>query len=189
VNEIQIREFDALRQTIRSRGTARPITFLIGLSAWAMLLVAVLVWLPNPLAATLPLIVLVGTFEVVRTLHLGVERIGRYVQAFFEEPAHETLLPHAVPPLSPPAWETSAMIFGPSVPGAGGHPLFLPIIVIATLLNYLAVVFPGPVIVELWTLAIPHVAFVVWMIYCDRAMRKQRASELARFRELKSGSR
>jgi hypothetical protein len=182
VNEIQIREFDALRETIRSRGTARPIAFLLGISVWGALLVAVLAWLPNPLAATLPLTVLVGTFEVVRTLHLGVERIGRYLQTFFE--AHEIGTP-----LIPPAWETTAMAFGPTLPGAGGHPLFLPIVVIATLLNYLAVIFPGPVVVELWTLAIPHIAFVVWMVYCDRAMRKQRASELARFRELKAGSR
>ena len=35
-----------------------------------------------------------------------------------------------------------------------------------------------------WTLAVPHVAFVVWMLYCDRAMRKQRATELARYRAL-----
>ena len=89
-------------------------------------------------------------------------------------------------PLVPPAWETTATAFGRSVPGAGGHPFFLPIFVMATLLNYLAVIFPGPVAVELWTLAIPHIALVLWMLYCDRAMRKQRATELARYRELKT---
>lgn len=182
MNEIQIREFDALRQTVRSRGTARPIAFLIGISVWATVLAAVLVWLPNPLAAVLPLVVLLSTFEVVRTLHLGVERIGRYVQTFFESPESSA-------PLAPPAWETTAMAFGPTVPGAGGHPLFLPIVVIATILNYLAVIFPGPVAVELWTLAVPHLAFIMWTLYCDRAMRRQRVSELARFRALKAGSR
>ena len=53
--------------------------------------IAVLVWLPNPLAAIVPLVVLVSTFEVVRVLHVGVERIGRYVQVFFEEPPGEPL--------------------------------------------------------------------------------------------------
>ena len=59
----------------------------------------------------------------------------------------------------------------------------------ATLLNYLAVIFPGPIAVELWTLAIPHIALVLWMLYCDRAMRKQRATELARYHALKNGAR
>lgn len=180
MDEIQIREFDALRQTIRARGTARPLTFLAGLIGWAALLAAVLAWLPTPLAATLPLLVLAGTFEVVRTLHLGVERIGRYLQVFYE---------HQEAPLVPPVWETTAMAFGPSVPGAGGHPFFLPIFVMATILNYLAVILPGPIAVELWTLAIPHVAFIAWMLYGDRAMRKQRASELARYRALKNEAR
>jgi hypothetical protein len=181
VNEIQIREFEALRQTIRSRGTARALAFLAGICAWGIVLVAVLAWLPNPLTAMVPLIILVSVFEAIRSLHLGVERIGRYVQVFFEQSSTET-------PLAPPAWETTAMAFGPTVAGAGGHPLFLPLILIATLLNYLAVLLPGPVLVELWTLAIPHVAFIIWMLYCDRGMRKQRATERARFSALKNGT-
>jgi hypothetical protein len=128
-----------------------------------------------------PLVVLVSTFEVVRVLHVGVERIGRYVQVFFEERSTE-------PPRTPPTWETTAMAFGPTVPGAGGHPFFLPIVLMATILNYLAVIFPGPILVELWTLAIPHIAFVAWTLYCDRAMRRQRGVELARFRELKNSA-
>ena len=154
-----------------------------GISAWALTLVAVLVWLPNPLASMVPLLVLVSTFEAVRTLHTAVERIGRYVQVFFEE------LPTADAPLAAPAWERTAMQFGRSVPGASGHPLFLPIVVMATLLNFLAVMLPGPVPVELWTLAVPHLAFVVWTLSCDRAMRRQRATELARYRALKTGAR
>ena len=149
---------------------------------WAIALIAVLVWLPNPLASMVPLVVLVSTFEVVRVLHVGVERIGRYVQVFFEEQSAE-------PPRTPPAWESTAMAFGAAVPGAGGHPFFLPIVLMAAILNYLAVVFPGPILVELWTLAIPHIAFAAWTLYCDRAMRKQRATELARFRALRDGSR
>jgi hypothetical protein len=39
--------------------------------------------------------------------------------------------------------------------------------------------------VEIMTMAVPHVAFIVWMLYCDRGMRRQRTTELARYRALK----
>jgi hypothetical protein len=145
-------------------------------------LAAVLAWLPNPLLSLIPLIVLVSTFEVVRTLLLAIERIGRYVQVFYEE------IDGPDAPPTPPAWERTAMLFGPTVPGAGGHPLFLPIFLMATPINFLAVVLPGPIAIELWTLAVPHVAFAVWQLYSDRAMRRQRGVELARYRELKARS-
>jgi hypothetical protein len=153
--------------------------FLAGVCAWAALLLAVLIWLPVPIAAAVPLLVLLATFEVVRNFHLGVERIGRYLQVFYEERAADG-------PLMAPAWETTAMAFGPSVPGAGGHPFFLPLFLFATIVNYLAVVLPGPVAIELATLAVPHLGFVVWMVYCDRGMRKQRANDLARYRALRT---
>ena len=44
-----------------------------------------LVLLPYPVAAAIPLLVLVATFEVIRPLHFGAERIGRYLQVFYEE--------------------------------------------------------------------------------------------------------
>ncbi len=34
-------------------------------------------------------------------------------------------------------------------------------------------------------MAVPHVAFVAWLVVTDRAMRAQRAAELARFRALR----
>ncbi len=154
---------------------------LAGLSAWAVVLVAVLAWLANPLASVVPLVVLLATFEALRTLHLGVERIGRYLQVFYEETAD------AGAPTGPPAWEHTAMQMGPTIPGAGGHPYFLPVLFVAATVNFLAVLFPGPVRVEIVALAMPHLAFLAWMLYCDRGMRKQRAAELARFRELHPG--
>ena len=77
------------------------------------------------------------------------------------------------------------MVFGSGVPGAGGHPLFAPVFGLAAVVNLLAVVLPGPVGVELAMLAVPHVAFLVWLVITDRAMRMQRATELARFRALR----
>jgi hypothetical protein len=180
MNDLSAAEFAALRDTIRSRGGARILAFLAGFATWAVVLVAILAWLPNPVAAAIPLLVLVATFEVVRVLHLVVERIGRYLQVFYEEQT-------ADPGLGPPAWERAAMQLGPSVPGAGGHPLFLPLFLLATAVNALAVIFPGPLMIEAATMSVPHATFVLWMLYCDRGMRKQRATDLARYRALRNG--
>ena len=105
---------------------------------WAALLIAVLVLLPYPVAAAIPLLALVVTFEVIRPLHFGAERIGRYLQVFYEEAGDPDR------PLSDtPSWERVAMSFG-AVPGVGGHPLFVPLFLMATALNYLAVLLPRP---------------------------------------------
>ena len=180
MNGLASQEFDALRQTIRSRGTARPIMFLVGLATWATTLLAILLLLQNPIASVVPLLVLLATFETVRSLHLGVERIGRYVQVFFEEGVSNQA------PVAAPAWEHTAMIFGPGAPGAGVHPFFQPVFMLATLANLLAVLLPAPLLVEMATLLVPHVAFLVWIIHCNRRMRQQRAAELARFRQIRS---
>lgn len=179
MDDVAAREYAALRETVRSRGGIRTALFLVGLAAWAVALLVVLIWLPQPTASVVPLLILLATFEVVRTLHLGIERVGRYLQVFFEE------IPGEIAPTRPPAWEHTAMAFGPTLPGAGGHPYFLPVFLMATLVNFLAVLFPGPVLVELATLAVPHVALLIWLLHCDRGMRKQRATELARFRALR----
>lgn len=173
-------EYLVLRQTIATRGALRPILALVGTSMWAMLLIAVLVWLPFPVAAAIPLLVLLVTFEVIRPLHFGAERIGRYLQVFYEESDQPDR------PLSDtPSWERVAMSFG-VVPGVGGHPLFVPLFFLATVLNYLAVLLPQPVAIEMAVMAIPHAAFMGWLVKADRAMRGQRAIELARLREMKN---
>ena len=61
-----------------------------------------------PIAALLPLLVLAGVFEAVFALHTGVERIGRYIQVFFEAPGER-------------AWEHTAMAFGRAFPGSRRH--------------------------------------------------------------------
>jgi hypothetical protein len=147
--------------------------------AWAALLMAVLVWLPYPIAAAIPLLALMATFEVIRPLHFGAERIGRYIQVFYEEDGDAKRAMSDTP-----SWERVAMNFG-AVPGVGGHPLFVPLFSIATALNYLAVLLPEPAAVELGVMALPHLAFIAWLFAADRAMRNQRAIELARLRQLR----
>lgn len=174
-------EYLVLRKTIAARGSLRPALFLIGMGIWAGLVTALLAFLPYPLAVAVPLVVLAATFEAIRPLHFGAERIGRYLQVFYEEQGQPGRSLADVP-----SWERVAMRLG-TVPGTGGHPLFVPVFLIATIVNYLAVLVaqPAAVPVELGTLAVPHLAFLVWLLYSDRAMRAQRAAELARFRELR----
>jgi len=171
-------EYLVLRRAIAHRGAVRPILTLTGIGLWAGLLIAVLVLVPYPVAAAIPLAVLAATFEVIRPLHFGAERIGRYLQVFYEEAGEPGR------PLSDtPSWERVAMSVS-AIPGAGGHPLFVPTFFIATAINYLAVLLPSPVAVELGVMAVPHLAFIAWLIAADRAMRSQRAIELARMRHL-----
>lgn len=178
MDQLRVEEYRALRATIRSRGGLRLSLCLAGLAAWGLALIGVLAWLPNPIAGSIPLLLLVATFEVNRMLHAGIERIGRYLQVFYEDPD--------VSAADTPAWERAAMSFGPALPGAGGHPLLLPVFLLATLITFLSVVLPGPVPLELGVMTVPHVAFAIWMLYADRGMRQQRARELERFRALKN---
>src|SRR5207253_4116872 len=93
----ELEEYRALRETIRERGTARVWVFLAGLVAWGALTIATAALAALPIATLLPLLVLAAAFEAVFSLHLGVERIGRYLQVFFEEDA---------------GWEHRAMAIG-----------------------------------------------------------------------------
>jgi len=175
-------EYRVLRETIASRGSLRPILVVIGLGFWAMNLTAVLVWLPYPLAAIIPLLLLLVTFEVIRPLHFGAERIGRYLQVFHEEDGQpDRSLAET------PAWERVAMRWS-AIPGTGGHPLFVPVFFLATIVNTLPVLLAQPraTPVELVAMGIPHAAFMVWLLNADRAMRTQRAVELEQFRQLRT---
>jgi hypothetical protein len=174
-------EYRVLRETIAARGTVRPIIALAGLVGWAVILTAVLVWIPYPVAAIIPLLVLLVTFEVIRPLHFGAERIGRYLQVFYEEDGQP-----GRPLGDAPAWERVAMSLS-AVPGTGGHPLFVPIFFLATIANTLPVLLAQPPAtpIELAAMGVPHAAFLIWLLNADRAMRTQRASELDQFRSLR----
>jgi hypothetical protein len=174
-------EYRVLRETIAARGSLRTVLALSGLGLWSVVLMAVLIWLPFPIATIIPLLVLLVTFEVIRPLHFGAERIGRYIQVFHEEASQLDR------PLSEtPSWERVAMRLSP-VPGTGGHPLFVPVFFLATIANTLPVLLAQPPAtpIELAALAVPHVALIVWLVNADRAMRTQRAAELEQFRRLR----
>lgn len=171
-------EYLVLRKAIAQRGALRPILALCGIGLWALAFIAVLALLPYPVASAIPLLVLAVTFESIRPLHFGAERIGRYLQVFYEEAGQPDR------PLSDvPSWERVAMSFG-HVPGVGGHPLFVPVFFLATVANYVAVIIPSPVPIEWGVMAVPHLAFLGWLVAAHRAMKTQRPIELSRMRSL-----
>src|SRR5688572_17330474 len=102
----ELEEYKALRATIRQRGTARAWVFGAGLAAWATLALATTL-VSLPLITVIPLLLLAATFEVVFGLHVAVERIGRYLQVFYED-----------------RWEQTAMAFGAPMAGTRTDPLF-----------------------------------------------------------------
>src|SRR5919199_65149 len=125
-------EYAVLRHTIASRGTTRMVLFPIAMIAWAVLALIVLTFAEAPMAALYPLAVLVGGFEAIHALHVGVERIGRYLQVYYEN--LET----------GPRWETIAMRVGPALPGGGIDPLFTLVFASATFINVIPALTVAP---------------------------------------------
>src|SRR4051812_38040687 len=72
-------EYTALRATIRERGTARVCIFAGGIVAWGAVATATAALASTPVSTLLPLVVLAAIFEAVFALHVGVERVGRYL--------------------------------------------------------------------------------------------------------------
>jgi hypothetical protein len=171
-------EYLVLRRTIAQRGALRHILVVCGIGVWALTLTAVLVWMRELIAFQIPLIALLATFEAIRPLHFGAERIGRYLQVFYEENG-ET----ARPLRDTPSWERVAMRFG-TVPGVGGHPLFLPVFVLAIAVNYMASISLRPGFWDHVLNGVIHAGFGAWVVSADRAVKKQREIELERMRHL-----
>ncbi len=166
-------EFAALRATIRERGTARFILTWATFAVWAPLLLAALAWTTVPAAFLAPLLVLAAGFETAFMMHTGVERVGRYLQVFFEKGAVST---------GSSGWETTAMTFGQKFPG-GSDPIFSVLFVLATALNGVLAV-SGAVLAEQVGLGLFHAAFVIRVIMAGRRAAGQRAQDFERFRSL-----
>ena len=166
-------EFEALRATIRERGTARLYVVIAGLAAWAALATALLL---ADLAGSItlaPFLILAATFELNFFIHTGVERIGRYLQVFHEERTGSS------------GWETIAMRYGATFPGGGLDPLFSIIFFSAAVVNFLsslAVATPRPGWIGVSLVA--HLAFNYRIVRARQASAAQRAAELERFRKL-----
>jgi hypothetical protein len=172
----ELEEYRALRATIQSRGTARAWVFLAGLSVWAAVTVATAALAELPIATLLPLLILAADFELVFALHTAVERIGRYIQVFFEGEAD-------------PGWEHRVMTYGRLFPGGASDPLFTAYFAIATIFNFVPIIFAGPMPIEYWVVGTIHVLFIVRLGFAHRSATRQRAVDLERFAQLKANER
>ena len=166
-------EYKALRATIRERGTVRLCSILIGLVAWAALALGLLAADVAGAATMVPYIVLAGSFEISFFIHTGVERVGRYIQVFYEEADNAA------------GWETMAMKYGRSFPG-GLDPLFVTLFACAAIVNFMSVFAlttrrPGWMVISF----LAHLAFGWRMVTARRLAASQRATDLDRFRQLK----
>jgi len=166
-------EFATLRQTIAMRGTVRILLLPVTLVGWSLLAGALVLFNDLPVGALLSLAVLIGGFEAIHALHVGVERIGRYIQVFYEGGADG------------PRWETTAMAVGPSLPGGGVDPLFTVVFGAATVANMIPALLPQPVLLELTVVGVFHLAFILRLVRARGAAARQRAVELETFRALR----
>jgi hypothetical protein len=173
-------EFMVLRQTIATRGTVRMALLPVTVIGWTSVTVALLGHGPgaNPaLVSLVPLTVLIGGFEAIHALNVGVERIGRYLQVYYEGQGQTDA----------PLWETTAMAVGPGLPGGGIDPLFTVVFAFLAGLN-LAVVFTDLQATRDYVIVLPvHAIFWIRIIRARGAAARQRAVDLETFRAVKSG--
>jgi hypothetical protein len=141
---------------------------------WAVVVGLFLYFSEVSTATLVSLGVLVAGFEAIHGLHVGVERIGRYLQVFYENDGDG------------PLWESTAMRLGPGLPGAGVDPLFTLVFVAATLVNLVLVAFPPRSSVWEGLVVAAHVAFLVRVVRARRAAAQQRAVDLETFTALRT---
>lgn len=164
-------EFTALRATIASRGTARMVIVPVVVIGWASLAIIVVLFGDLPVAALPPLAILVAGFEAINALHVGVERIGRYLQAFYEG------TPGA------PGWETTAMAVAPRLRGSGMDPLFTVVFAATTIVNMTTALVPEPTPLETLVVGGLHAAFLVRIARARQQASAQRARDLTAFKD------
>jgi hypothetical protein len=168
-------EYAVLRETIAARGSLRIVIAAVTFFMWSAVALALVLFSELPVAGLLSLAVLIGGFECIHALHVGVERIGRYIQVFYEETSADEVRPQ---------WETTAMKVGPALPGGGVDPLFMVLFLCATVVNLIPVFLPQPEQVEVVVISTIHLAFAARLIVARHAAAKQRAVELERYRSL-----
>ena len=171
-NKFAETEFAVLRETIAARGTTRMVLLPLTFVGWAALTAALLLFGEIPIASLLSLAVLVAGFEAIHALHVGVERIGRYLQVCYEGDPDG------------PRWETTAMAVGPALPGGGIDPLFSVVFICATVINLIPSALPRWTPLELGAVMLPHAVFIFRVIRARGAAARQRAVELESFKAL-----
>jgi len=168
---VKDQEFEALRATIRERGTVRMVLLPVTFGLWGGVAVATFAVFQLPIGALAPLLVLAAGFEAIYALHVNVERIGRFIQVF-----HET----------EGGWEHVSMAFGQRFPGRGSDPVFSSLFLMATALNFLPVAIGGSTI-DLAVAGALHLVLAFHIGTARRRASKQREQDLERFEAIKKG--
>lgn len=168
-------EYLALRQTIAARGTVRVVLLPVTVISWAVTaLLLFATFNSQPVAVVFPLAMLGAGFEAIHALHAAVERIGRYLQVYYEGGADA------------PQWETAATAVGPALPGGGIDPLFTVVFFSATILNVIPALLPQPTPTELGVIGGLHLLFLIRVVRARIAAARQRAVELESFRAVRT---
>lgn len=173
MNDRQLAEYVAMRDTIRQRGTLRMALIPVIFIGWAATAIATAAIITVAISTLVPLIVLVAGFETVFALHINVERIGRYLQVFHEPDG---------------GWEHVAMAFGERPVRGTPDPLFSQVFVFAISMNFLPVLLGGEP-PEMIVLAVLHVLAVFRIRMARGTSRRQRAEDLERFESLRTPTR
>jgi hypothetical protein len=185
----ELDECRELRATIRQRGTARVWVFVVGIAMWAAATIATTALASTPIATLLPLLVLASVFEAVFALHVGVERIGRYIQVFHEPAgAGGSSRSDAVAGVNGdagPGWEHTAMAFGRPAGAPAIDALFSVPFLLAALFNIAPAMILNPLQSELIFVGGAHALFVLRVVVARVAAAKQRKIDLERFQQLK----
>lgn len=163
-------EYEAMRTTIRQRGTARIVLLPAIFIGWAAVAVATAAIITVALSTLVPLLVLAAGFESVFALHVNIERLGRYLQTFHERAGQ--------------GWEHVAMSFGRQFPGSGPDPLFARLFILATSVNF----FPAALGGESWEIVVIgacHLALIYHVRKAQTFAAAQRTDDLKRFESLR----
>jgi hypothetical protein len=161
-------EFAILRYTIAARGTARAVLVAATLMGWAIVASLHVLFSDLPLTTVIPLVLLAGGYEVVWGTHIGIERVGRYLQVRYEQPDGAL-------------WETTAMAAAPGLPGFGANPLVSWVFAAAALVNLGGAFVEEPTPVEVLLLVACHGVVIARVGYTRVRASAQRASDLATF--------
>ena len=173
-----LEEYRALRATIRERGSLRFLVTSITFSAWAAVLTTLCAVTVVPTFLLIPLVVLAAGFELNLAIHVGVERVGRYLQLKYERDTQ-----------SAAGWEHAAMKL--KVPTGGVDALFLVVFLSALAVTFLAglwlaVAFTGPdevgtIRAETLVVAVLHAIVAARWLQAAKYARTQRDRELSAF--------
>jgi hypothetical protein len=127
-----------------------------------------------PVSALITLLLLAAVFEAVFSLHVAVERIGRYLFVFHDD-----------------GWERTAAAFGAAKTVRGLvaiDPLFTAPFALAALVNLMPLLVSRPTMPEVVVVGAAHATFALRLLKARIGARLQRTVDAERFREIKQSS-